>query len=277
MLKRMAGFAYGAICYLIFFGTFLYAIGFVGGGNLYGAGKSLIVPRSIDLSRAGAGEPFAQRLIIDALLLSLFAIQHSVMARAWFKRGWTRIVAPPLERSTYVLLASSALLLMFWQWRPMGLLRVAWDVQNHTGQLVLQGLFWIGWLTVLISTFLIDHFELFGLKQVIYYLKGTECPPQTFKAPGFYRGVRHPIYLGFIIAFWSTPRMSMGHLFFAGMTTAYILVAIQLEERDMIRNFGDKYENYRKQVSMLTPVKIWKGESAEPAAEKARTNRASGD
>ena len=157
MLKRMVGFAYGAICYLIFFGTFLYAIGFVGGGNLYGAGKSLIVPRSIDLSSAGPGEPFAQRLIIDALLLSLFAIQHSVMARAWFKRGWTRIVAPPLERSTYVLLASSALLLMFWQWRPIGLARIAWNVENHTGQLVLQGLFWIGWLTVLISTFLIDQ------------------------------------------------------------------------------------------------------------------------
>lgn len=271
MLKRMVGFAYGAVCYLIFFGTFLYAIGFVGGGNLYGAGKSLIVPRSIDLSSAGPGEPFAQRLIIDALLLSLFAIQHSVMARAWFKRGWTKVVAPPLERSTYVLLASSALLFMFWQWRPIGLVRIAWSVENHTGQLVLQGLFWIGWLTVLISTFLIDHFELFGLKQVIYYLKGKECPPQTFKAPGFYRGVRHPIYLGFIIAFWSTPRMSTGHLFFAGMTTAYILVAIQFEERDMIRNFGDKYANYRKQVSMLTPVKIWKGETAtEPVQGKAK-------
>jgi protein-S-isoprenylcysteine O-methyltransferase Ste14 len=260
MLTRIVGFVYGVICYLIFFGTFLYAIAFVGGGNLYGAGKALIVPRSIDLSTAGSGEPFAQRLIIDALLLSLFAIQHSVMARAWFKRRWTQVVAPLLERSTFVLLASLTLLLMFWQWRPMGLLRVAWDVENSTGRLVLQGLFWIGWLMVLISTVLIDHFELFGLKQVTHYLKGTEPPPQAFKAPGFYRGVRHPIYLGFIIAFWSTPRMSIGHLFFAGMTTAYMIVAIQFEERDLMRAYGDKYANYRKQVSMLTPVKFWKGE-----------------
>ncbi len=259
MITRLLGFVYGVVCYLIFFGTFLYAIGFVGGGNLYGAGKSLIVPRSIDLTPTGAGEGLALRLIIDALLLSLFAIQHSVMARSWFKRRWTQIVAPQLERSTYVLIASLTLLLLFWQWRPIGLARVAWDVQNTTGRLVLEGLFWLGWLIVLISTFLVDHFDLFGFKQAYCYLKGTECPPSTFKTPGFYKGVRHPIYLGFIIAFWSTPRMSMGHLFFAIMTTGYILVAIQFEERDLIRAYGAKYQEYRKRVSMLAPIKFWKG------------------
>lgn len=181
------------------------------------------------------------------------------MARVWFKRRWTQIVAPQLERSTYVLIASLTLLLLFWQWRPIGLVRVAWDVQNTTGRLVLEGLFWLGWLIVLISTFLVDHFDLFGFKQAYCYLKGTECPPPTFKTPGFYKGVRHPIYLGFIIAFWSTPRMSMGHLFFAMMTTGYILVAIQFEERDLIRAYGDKYREYRKRVSMLAPLKFWKG------------------
>jgi protein-S-isoprenylcysteine O-methyltransferase Ste14 len=259
MITRILGFVYGVLCYLIFFGTFLCAIGFVGGGNLYGEGKALVVPRGIDLLVTGSGEGLAQRLIIDALLLSLFAIQHSVMARAWFKRRWTQIVARQLERSTYVLLASLTLLLLFWQWRPIGLPKTVWDVQNSTGRLVLEGLFWLGWLIVLISTFLIDHFDLFGLKQAVHYLKGTESPAPAFRTPGFYRGVRHPIYLGFIIAFWSTPRMSQGHLFFAVMTTAYILLAIQFEERDMLRVHGEKYENYRKNVSMLTPIKFKKG------------------
>ena len=256
MVKRFLGFVYGVVCYLIFFVTFLCAIGFMGGGNLYGAGKSLVVPRSIDLTPAGTGEGLAQRLIIDALLLSLFAIQHSLMARSWFKRRWTRVVSPMLERSTYVLLASLILLLMFWQWHPIT--TVVWDVQNSTGRLALEGLFWLGWLVVLISTFLVDHFDLFGLKQVYCYLKGTECPPPAFRTPAFYKGVRHPIYLGFIIAFWSTPRMSMGHLFFAVMTTAYILVAIQFEERDLIRAYGAKYQEYKRRVSMLAPVKFWK-------------------
>ena len=259
MVTRILGFLYGVVCYLVFFGTFLYAIGFVGGGNLYGAGKPLIVPRSIDLTITRPGESLVLRLIIDALLLSLFAIQHSVMAREWFKRRWTQVVTPTLERSTYVLIASLTLLLLFWQWRPIGLARVAWDVQNSTGQLVLEGLFWLGWLTVLVSTFLVDHFNLFGLKQAVCYLKGTECPPLAFRTPGLYKAVRHPIYLGFIIAFWATPRMSLGHLFFAVMTTAYIILAIQFEERDLIHAYGDKYENYRKQVSMLTPVKFRKG------------------
>lgn len=258
MITRILGLAYGVVCYLVFFGTFLYAIGFVGGGNLYGAGKPLIVPRSIDLTTAGQGESLAMRLIIDAVLLSLFAVQHSVMARAWFKRRWTKVVAPLLERSTYVLLASLTLLLMFWQWRPIGTARVAWDVQNSTARIVLEGLFWLGWVIVLISTFLVDHFNLFGLKQVVCYFKGTECPPLDFKTPVLYKAVRHPIYLGFIIAFWATPRMSIGHLFFAVMTTAYIVIAIQFEERDLIHAYGEAYENYRKQVSMLTPVRFRK-------------------
>lgn len=258
MATRILGFVYAVVCYLIFFATFLYAIGFVGGGNLYGAGKALIVPRSIDLSPSRGG-PLAERLIIDALLLSLFAIQHSVMARAWFKRRWTQVVAPLLERSTYVLIASSTLLLLFWQWRPIGTEQIVWDVRNSTGRLVLQLLFWVGWIIVLISTFLINHFDLFGLNQAWHYLKGTECPPLVFRTPGFYKGVRHPIYLGFIIAFWSTPRMSIGHLFFAVMTTAYMILAIQFEERDLVRAHGEKYEDYRKHVSMLTPVKFWKG------------------
>jgi protein-S-isoprenylcysteine O-methyltransferase Ste14 len=259
MITRVLGFVYGTVCYLIFLATFLYAIAFVGGGNLYGAGKSLVVPRSIDLTPAGPGEGLAQRLIIDALLLSLFAVQHSVMARVWFKRRWTQVVAPLLERSTYVLMASLILLLMFWQWRPIGTERVAWDVQNATGRLVLEGLFWLGWLIVLISTFLINHFELFGLKQSYCYLKGKPYEPPGFKMPGLYKAVRHPIMLGFIIAFWSTPRMSLGHLFFAVMTTAYIVVAIQIEEHDLIRAYGEKYETYRKRVSMLAPLKFWKG------------------
>ena len=270
MVTRIIGFAYGALCYLIFFGTFLYAIGFVGGGNLYGPDKKLIAPTSIDLSNAGAGEPLWQRLAIDAVLLALFAIQHSVMARAWFKKRWTKVVAPMLERSTYVLVASLTLLLMFWQWRPIGIARVAWNVENSTGRIALEALFWIGWLTVLTSTFLINHFELFGLKQAYYYLTGKESAPPSFKAPGLYKGVRHPIDLGFIIAFWSTPRMSLGHLFFAGMTTAYILLAIQFEERDLMRAYGDKYANYRKQVSMLTPVRIWKGEQEPASKDKDR-------
>ena len=265
MVARTFGFTYSVVCYLIFFATFLYAIAFVGDFNQLGL-------RTIDHSVAGAQEPLAQRLIIDALLLSLFAVQHSVMARQGFKRGWTKIVAPLLERSTYVLLASLILLLMFWQWRPVGVSdeSVIWDVENPAGRLVLQGLFWAGWLTVLISTFLIDHFDLFGLKQAYCYLKGTDCPPPPFKAPALYKGVRHPIYLGFIIAFWGTPRMSVGHLFFAVMTTAYMIVAIQFEERDLLRAHGERYADYRKQVSMLTPVRLRRDKpEARQANQKA--------
>lgn len=244
MFARTATFLYGLVCYLIFFVTFLYAIGFVG---------NLVVPKSID---SGPAVPLTEALLINTLLLSLFAIQHSVMARQWFKRAWTKVIPQPIERSTYVLLASLVLLLLFWQWRPMR--AVIWDVENSTGRIVLQGLFWMGWGGVLFSTYLVDHFSLFGLKQVYSYLKGLPDEPTPFKTPVLYKVVRHPLYLGFIIAFWSTPRMTLGHLFFAAVCTAYIVLAIQFEERDLIEFYGDSYRKYRTQVSMLLPLRFGK-------------------
>jgi methanethiol S-methyltransferase len=178
------------------------------------------------------------------------------MARQWFKRAWTKIIPQPMERSTYVLLASLVLSLLFWQWRPMR--EVIWDVQNPTGRIVLQGLFWMGWGGVLFSTYLVDHFSLFGLRQVYLYLKGLPEEPTPFKTPALYKVVRHPLYLGFIIAFWITPRMTLGHLFFAAVCTAYIVVAIQFEERDLMEFYGDSYRKYRTQVSMLLPVRFGK-------------------
>ena len=239
-MGRTLAFLYGAVSYLVFFVTFLYAIGFVG---------NLVVPKSVD---SGEAVSFSQALLINALLLGLFAVQHSVMARAVFKRWWTRFVPQPIERSTYVLLSSLALVLLFWQWQPMT--DVLWNVENTVGRYILWTLFFLGWAMVLVSTFLINHFDLFGLRQVYLYHRGKEYTDLNFKTRFLYKIVRHPIMLGFIIAFWATPLMTVGHLVFAIATTAYILIAIQLEEHDIVSAHGAAYEEYREQVSMILPI-----------------------
>jgi protein-S-isoprenylcysteine O-methyltransferase Ste14 len=231
---------YGAVCYLIFLGTFLYAIGFV---------ENLLVPTSLDAAPAA---PLVRALVIDALLLGVFAVQHSVMARRGFKKAWTRVVPRAVERSTYVLFASLALLLLFWKWEPIG--GVIWRVENGTARAALVALSLAGWLTVLISTFLVDHFDLFGLRQVVLFARGRAYTPPAFRSPALYNYVRHPIYLGFIVAFWAAPTMTTAHFVFALATTLYILVAIQLEERDLVHFYGDAYRAYARRVSMLIPM-----------------------
>lgn len=238
-MAGIVAFLYGLVCYVLFFVTFLYAIGFTG---------NLIVPKTID---SGAEGPLLTSIIVNLVLLGIFAVQHSVMARPAFKRWWTRFVPPAIERSTYVLLSSLALILLFCFWQPLP--AVIWQVQNNIGALALQALFWLGWLIVLASTFMINHFDLFGLRQVYLRLKNREYTSIGFKTPWLYRYVRHPIMTGFVIAFWATPHMTAGHLLFAVATTLYILIALQLEERDLVTAFGESYQNYRRQVSMLFP------------------------
>jgi protein-S-isoprenylcysteine O-methyltransferase Ste14 len=254
-MSRPASVIYGSFAYGVFLCTFLYAIGFVGG---------LVVPKTVD---SGAVVSLPEALIVNTLLLGLFAVQHSVMARPAFKRLWTRIVPAPVERSTYVLLASLALILLFWQWRPIA--APVWSIANPALTIAVWAVFWGGWALVLVSTFLISHFELFGLKQVVFHWVGRPMPQPVFRTPLLYRQVRHPLYLGFLMAFWATPVMTAGHLMFAAVTTAYILVAIQLEEHDLGELFGDQYRTYRKQVGMLIPGLGWRrqrqAEHLEPA------------
>ncbi len=240
MICRLACLAYGIVCYVLFLATVACAVGFVGG---------FAVPRPLDGLPSG---PLGPALAVDAALLGLFAVQHSVMARRWFKERWTRIVPPPAERSTFVLFASLALALLMWQWRPLG--GLVWSVEAKAARALLWALFALGWGLVLACTLLIDHLDLFGLRQVLAHFRGLPHREPHFVTPGPYRYVRHPLYLGFLLAFWATPQMTLSHLLFAVATTGYILVAIQLEERDLLRVHGRPYAEYRRRVSMLLPL-----------------------
>lgn len=249
MTGRIVLFVYGLLCYAIFFATFLYAIGFVGG---------FAVPRTID---GDPRLPLGQALAVDLALLALFATQHSVMARPAFKRWWTRFVPQAAERSTYVLLASLCLIVLFAFWQPLG--GTVWDVGNPAGRGVLYALFATGWAIVLVSTFLIDHFDLFGLRQVWLALRGIRYTPPGFRTPFFYRWVRHPLYVGFFFAFWATPHMTITHLVFAVATTAYILMAVRLEERDLLAAHPE-YAEYRNRVPMMLPFRLAHRSLARP-------------
>lgn len=231
---------YGVVAYGITLVALLYLIGFVG---------NFVVPKSIDSGVAG---PLLQSVIVDAMLVALFAIQHSVMARQGFKRWWTSLVPAPIERSTYVLFTSFALFLLYWQWQPIP--ASVWTVNDPLAAGVINAIFWLGWVVLVASTFLIDHFELFGLSQVFLRLLGKQPSEARFRTPLLYRLVRHPIYLGVFLAVWATPVMTFGHLLFAGLCTGYILIGIQLEERDLIRQFGDRYRRYRQHAAMLIPI-----------------------
>ncbi|MBI3493120.1 MAG: isoprenylcysteine carboxylmethyltransferase family protein [Acidobacteria bacterium] len=252
-MAQILTLVYGFVAYAVFLGAFLYAIGFVG---------NIFVPKSID---SGATFPLMETLVTNVLLLTLFAVQHSVMARPAFKRWWTRIVPKQIERSTYVLLASLILLLLFWQWRPIT--GVVWDARSTMLGVLLLGLFGVGWLIVLLSTFMIDHFDLFGLRQVTLYFQQRPYTPVSFVTRGLYKIVRHPIMLGFLIAFWATPVMTLGHLMFTVITTAYILVALQLEEHDLLEAHRQTYERYRRETPMLIPLPTGKRKPA-PVHEK---------
>lgn len=238
-MRRFLILLYGAASYAFFFVTFLYAVAFVSG---------IAVPKTID---KGPMVPIDEAFIVDMLLMTLFAVQHSVMARKGFKAWWTQYVPKEAERSTYVLFATLALAMLMWQWRPIP--ATVWSISDPTLAMALTAVSHSGWLIVLTSTFLINHFELFGLQQVVSNMRGKSMPEPVFRTPLLYRVVRHPIYLGFIIAFWVAPTMSVGHLLFAATTTAYIMVGIALEERDLVEMFGDQYRRYAARVPMLLP------------------------
>lgn len=241
IMKRALSFLYGIICYLIFFASFLWLILFLGGFEAY-------APTTVN---DGTSNSFVFSLFINVGLIALFGIQHTVMARQSFKEKWTKIVAKPIERSTYVLFSSIALILLLWFWQPLP--QPVWQVDATWATLVLEWGFWLGWLILFLSTWMIDHFNLFGLKQVWNYLKGNEANPPRFMEPGFYKYVRHPLMLGFLIAFWSIPDMTVGHMIFSGGMSLYILVGVYFEEKAMTRRFGDKYENYRDRVPKFFP------------------------
>ncbi len=240
VVRRIFSFVYGIIAYIIFLGSFLYAIAFVG---------DFWVDKTINLGFKSGG--LWKALLINFGLLGLFAIQHSVMARDGFKKWWTNIVPKQIERSTYVLLSSLILILLFWQWRPLP--ETIWIVESGVGYYLLISLFWLGWGIVFSGTFMINHFDLFGLRQVYLYLKKEEITPLSFQKTGLYKYVRHPLMLGFMIAFWATPHMTLGHLIFAIATTGYIFVGIWFEEQDLIRYHGERYKKYRERVNMLIP------------------------
>ena len=237
---KVIAFLYGVFAYLVFLAAFLYAVGFVG---------NFIVPKSID---SGVETTFMQAFLVNALLLGIFAVQHSVMARPAFKKWWVGIISPAIERSTFVLLSSLALLLIYWKWQPMT--SVIWKAENQTAAMILNGIYWGGWLVLFLSTFMINHFHLFGLKQIFENLRNKESRPEQFKMIFFYKIVRHPIMLGFIIAFWATPLMTLGHLIFAITTTLYIIIAVKFfEEKDLRKYHGKEYEEYQKKVPMFIP------------------------
>ncbi|MDT5116584.1 MAG: methanethiol S-methyltransferase [Mycobacterium sp.] len=242
-MSRYFAICYGAVAYLLFLVSFVYAIGFV--GNIW-------VPRSVDHALSA---PVGQAVLIDVLLLGVFAVQHSVMARPAFKSWWTRFVPPSIERSTYVVLASGALLLLYWQWRTLP--DVVWDVNLPAARVALWALFWLGWATVFFSSFMVNHFDLFGLRQVYLAWRGKPYRDLDFRVRYLYRLVRHPLMLGFLVAFWSTPTMTAGHLLFTVATTGYILVAVQLEEHDLVASLGDQYCAYRREVPALLPWPRW--------------------
>ncbi|MGK7921161.1 MAG: methanethiol S-methyltransferase [Trichodesmium sp.] len=239
-MSRILAFIYGLTCYIIFFITFIYAIGFIG---------NLIVPKTLD---SDLNASLIESILIDVLLIAVFAIQHSLMARQSFKEWWKKIIPNSIERSTYVLMSSLALLLLFGQWHGLG--GIIWNIQNPIISNIIYGIFALGWLIALLSTFMINHFDLFGLRQVYLYLRGQEYKYLGFRTPGFYKYVRHPIMLGFVIAFWATPIMTISHLIFALALTIYMLVGIKLEEADMISIYGNLYQEYQAQVSMLIPL-----------------------
>ena len=243
-MSRVVILIYGGLCYLLFLVVFLYAIGFVG---------DFIVPKSLDTDTPGHE---SQAALMDVLLLGLFVVPHSVMARQGFKAWWTRIVPQAAERSTYVLVSSLLLALLMWQWRPLP--SFVWEVVHPAARFPLYAVFWTGWVIVLWSTFLIDHFDLCGLRQVYLHARRRSSEPMRFRTPALYRFVRHPLMLGFLLAFWATPRMTVGHLLFAAATTAYILVAVRLEERDLLALHGEAYRDYQRRVGMMVPVGVFK-------------------